>query len=177
MTKTRTKILELAEDFTQKTGFNGFSYLDLADRIGVKHSSIHYHFKSKADLALALVERIRETHAEGFSSFDHQFEDPRQRLQALIEYFKGYTVDDKFCMCGMMSAEFASFGPEVRKALALYFKDFQSWLTKQFAQMDHDDPQSSALQFLCALEGALLLARLEGDPKVVNRSLVNFASG
>lgn len=177
MSNTRTRILELAEDFTQRSGFNGFSYLDLADQIGVKHASIHYHFKSKSDLALALVERIRETHAEGFASFDAQHEDPKLRLQALIDRFKRYTVDGKFCMCGMMSAEFAAFGPEVRKALALYFRDFQNWLTKQFAQLNHDDPQSSALQFLCALEGALLLARVEGDPGVVNRALDHFMSG
>lgn len=174
MSDTRTKILDLAEDYTQKAGFNGFSYLDLADEIGVKHASIHYHFKAKADLALALVERIRDTHAEGFASFDLQFSDPKERLQALIAHFKGYTLNNKFCMCGMMAAEFASIGPEVRKALALYFKDLQAWLTKQFAQMNHADPQSSALQFLSALEGSLLLARLEGDPNVVNRSLMNF---
>ncbi len=176
MSDTRTKILDLAEDLTQKAGFNGFSYLDLADQIGVKHASIHYHFKAKADLALALVERIRENHGEGFAHFDAQFETPKQRLRALIAHFKGYLKNSKFCMCGMMAAEFATFGPEVRQSLSLYFKDLQTWLAKQFSQLGHANPQKSAVQFLSALEGSLLLARLEDDPNVVDQALETFVT-
>jgi TetR/AcrR family transcriptional repressor of nem operon len=177
MNDTRTRILDLAEDFTQRAGFNGFSYLDLAAEIGIKNSSIHYYFKAKADLGLALVTRIREAHSTSMAALDQQFEQPEQRLNAMIEYFKGYVRSNKICMCGMMAAEFESVSPEVRKALVLYFKDIQNWLTKQFSQMNHSDPQRSALQFLSALEGSLLLARLEGDLNVVDRSVETFVNG
>lgn len=173
MTDTRTRILDLAEDLTQRVGFNGFSYLDLAAKIGIKNSSIHYHFKAKADLALALVTRTREAHNKAMAAFDHEIDEPQQRLNAMIEHFKNYVSNDKICMCGMMAAEFASASPEVRKALTLYFRDLQSWLTKQFSQLGHTDPQRSALQFLSTLEGSLLLARLEGDPNVVDRALAH----
>jgi len=174
MIDTRTKILDLAEDLTQRKGFNGFSYLDLAAAIGVKNSSIHYHFKAKADLALALVSRAREAHVEALSAMDQEYQAPEERLNAMVTHFKNYLNNQRICMCGMMAAEFESVNPDVRKALALYFKDLQNWLTKQFAQMGHSDPQGSALQFLCALEGSLLLARLDGDKSIVNRSVENF---
>jgi len=48
MSDTRTRILDLAEGLTQAKGFKGFSYLDLAEEIGIKNSSIHYHFKAKS---------------------------------------------------------------------------------------------------------------------------------
>ncbi len=54
MTGTRTKILDLAESLTQRKGFNGFSYSDIAGAIGVKTASIHDHFKRKNDLAAEL---------------------------------------------------------------------------------------------------------------------------
>lgn len=177
MSDTRTRILNLAEDLTQKVGFNGFSYLDLAEEIGVKNSSIHYHFKAKADLALALVERYRSVHKEAFEELDRTLETPKERLEALADHFNGYALNQKVCMCGMMAAEFEAVSPEVRQALALYFRDLQGWLTKQLAEMRHPDPQQGALQFVCALEGSLLLARLEGDATIVGRSVDAFVNG
>ncbi|MCH9649474.1 MAG: TetR/AcrR family transcriptional regulator [Deltaproteobacteria bacterium] len=176
MSNTKTKILDLAESLTQERGFNGFSYLDLAAEIGVKHASIHYHFKSKADLALALVERLREQHSSAFEAFDHGLETPQQRLQAVIEFFQRYAQEKKFCMCGMMSAELQSVSPEVRRQLIGYFKDFQHWITKQFIAMKKEDAQNRALSFVSALEGSLLLARLEDDPAIIASGLHSFVS-
>lgn len=176
MTDTRTRILDLAEDFTQTKGFNNFSYLDLAAEIGVKNSSIHYHFKAKKDLALALVERIRKVHGEACNDFNHRLGTPQERIGALIEHFKCYIQDEKICMCGMMAAEFETVSPEVRKELALYFRDIRSWLAEQFTQMNQPKPEDRALQFLSSLEGSVLLARLETDPELIDRSLDVFVS-
>ena len=177
MSDTRTRILDLAEGLTQAKGFNGFSYLDLAAEIGIKNSSIHYHFKAKADLALALVRRHREKLAEAHAQFDHSIASPQDRLKSLITYFNGYIAEERICMCGMMAAEFESISPDVRRELIHYFRDFQNWLAKQFSEMNHPDPPNAALQFLSALEGALLLARLEGDVTIVARSLYSFVNG
>jgi len=174
MSNTRTKILDLAERLTQERGFNGFSYLDLAEEIGVKHSSIHYHFKSKADLALALVERICEDHASAFESFDKDLETPQERLQALVDFFRTYIREQKFCMCGMMSAELQSMSPEVRSCLVTYFRNFQTWVAQQFTTMKKPDARKRALRFVAALEGTLLLARLENDPTLVSDGLSAF---
>ena len=57
---TAQKILTIAQQNVQTKGFNGFSYQDLAQEIGIKTSSIHYHFPTKDDLALALVTAYRE---------------------------------------------------------------------------------------------------------------------
>lgn len=176
MSNTKTKILDLAESLTQRRGFNGFSYLDLADEIGVKHSSIHYHFKSKADLALALVERIHERHSNAFEALDRNLDTPQQRLRELVEFFQTYVQEQKFCMCGMMAAELSSVSPEVRKQLVMYFRDFQTWITKQFTTMEKSDAQGRALRFVSALEGSLLLARLENDPARVADALGAFIS-
>ena len=171
MTDTRTRILDLAEVLTQSRGFNGFSYLDLAAEIGVKSSSIHYHFKAKADLALALVERLRETHQAAAQDFDRNIDNPEGRIRAIIDHFEGYIREQKICMCGMMAAEFEAVSSDVHRELKFYFRDLQGWLTKQFAELRHPDPQQSALLFVSGLEGALLLARIESDPSLVSRAV------
>lgn len=176
MSDTRTRILDLADQFTQSKGFNGFSYLDLAAEIGIKNSSIHYHFKAKSDLALAMVERHRKTTTETLSQLDHRLESPQERLLSVIQYFESDLRDDKICLCGMMAAEFQSISPGVRRELALFFRDFQDWLSKQFSEMSYPNPPLAALQFLSALEGSLLLARLQGDTSVVSQALDEFVN-
>lgn len=174
MTNTRTRILDLAEELTQTRGFNGFSYIDLAAGVGVKTSSIHYHFKAKADLALALVERLREVHQAASETFDKNIDKPEDRLRALTDHFEDYVRNKKICMCGMLAAEFATVSSDVHRSLAFYFRDTQKWLVQQFVELGHADPQQSALSFLSALEGSHILARVEGDPALVGKALAPY---
>jgi len=166
--------LDIAERLIQTRGFNGFSYIDLANEIGIKTASIHYYFKTKDDLAAALVERIHKAHAEGFSNIQASTSSPRKRLQAVIAFFQQYAADGKFCLCGMMAAELRSVSSHVSSLLNKYFKDFQTWLARQFKDAGASDAQRQALSFLSALEGSLLLARLRGDPKIVHEALKSF---
>lgn len=174
MNDTQEKILDLAECLTQERGFSGFSYLDLADRIGIKAASIHYYFKGKDDLAVALVERTREMHSKGFEQMDANIKAAEKRLKAVVEFFQGYVQCGKFCLCGMMAAELHSLNPAVRKLVDSYFLEFQNWLAKQFKEMGHKDTKLQAIRFLSALEGSLLLARLRHDPKIIDDALREF---
>lgn len=176
MTDTKTKILDLAESLTQTKGFNGFSYIDLANAIGIKTASIHYYFKAKDDLAAALVERIHERHSEGFQAMEAGHDTANARLNALIAYFQNYITEQKFCLCGMMAAELQSVSPRVAKLVQSYFKDFQAWLRRQFEHAGKDDADRLAIGFLSALEGSLLLGRLNGDPEVIPNALQDYVT-
>ncbi|MFK7987408.1 MAG: TetR/AcrR family transcriptional regulator [Sandaracinaceae bacterium] len=174
MTDTKTRIMDSAERLTQERGFNGFSYIDLASETGIKTSSVHYHFKLKADLALALVVRIHETHLDGFAALNTSERTPTDRLRSVVMLFESYATEDKFCLCGMMSAELHSVSAPVRSRLIAYFDDLQAWLRSQFEEMGNADPALRALEFVSCLEGALLLARLRGDPALVGRTMESF---
>lgn len=171
MSDTRTKILDAAEHMTQTSGVNGFSYLDLADEVGVKTSSIHYHFKTKADLMLAMVERIETIHGQSLNTMQIEIDSPKARILEVVKLFQAYVKEEKFCLCGMMAAELQSVSDEVHTRLKSYFKQFQDWIEKQFKEMKKKDPKGLALGFVGALEGSLLLARLQGDPKIVKKGV------
>lgn len=51
----REALLEHAQTLIMTRGYNGFSYRDLSELVGVKTSSIHYYFPAKEDLALEAV--------------------------------------------------------------------------------------------------------------------------
>jgi len=169
---TRTKILNVAERLTQTRGFNGFSYLDLAEEVGIKNSSIHYHFKAKSDLAVALIERTHAGLLTGLSELDASEDKPEKRLKAVISSFQTYIKDGKFCLCGMLSAELQSVSAAARKRLIEYFSDFQIWLKNQFKAIGHSDAKDRALQFVSALEGAILIARLQNNPAIISKALL-----
>lgn len=177
MNDTKTKILSLAASLTQERGFCGFSYLDLAAEIGIKAASIHYYFKCKDDLAIALVEYTHEQHSLGFQNIEANYELPQERLREIVKFFQSYVLENKFCLCGMLVAELHSVSESVSKCLDAYFNDFQIWIAKQLALMGHETPDIQALRFLSALEGSLLLARLRNDPKVVQEVLSSYLDG
>ena len=55
--ETAEQILDLAETLIQTRGYSAFSYQDIADALGIRKASIHYHFPSKADLGVAVINR------------------------------------------------------------------------------------------------------------------------
>ena len=60
MADRRSAILDVAERRIRAHGYNGFSFREIADEIGIKSASVHYHFPTKADLAAAVAKRYRE---------------------------------------------------------------------------------------------------------------------
>ena len=48
------EILEVGQELIQTVGYDGFSYRDIADRVGIKSASVHYYFPAKTDLACLL---------------------------------------------------------------------------------------------------------------------------
>ena len=174
MNDTQIKILNLATTLTQERGFGGFSYLDLAEAIGIKAASIHYYYKSKDDLALALVEYTHELHTAGFEDIERQHKKPEKRLEEVIKFFQQYVAENKFCLCGMLVAELHSVSKPVSKSLDAYFNSFQTWLARQFDAMDYENPERLAMSFLSTLEGSLLLARVRNNPKIVREALSTY---
>jgi len=58
-TDTATRMLDSAEELVQRRGFNGFSYADVAGDLGVTKASLHYHFRSKAELFAAAAPTVQ----------------------------------------------------------------------------------------------------------------------
>ncbi len=176
MSDTKSKILDVAERLTQTHGFNGFSYIDLANEVGIKTSSIHYHFKHKDDLAAALVERVHVRHTAGFRAMEANNETTEARLQAVIAYFQDYIANGKYCLCGMIAVELQSVSARVAKLVQAYFRDFLAWLSRQFRLAGKEDAEHLAVGFLSALEGSLLLVRLNGDPNIISNALRGYVA-
>lgn len=56
MSKTRQQILNLAEELIRTRGYHAFSYKDISQQLHIKNAAVHYHFPSKEELGIAIIQ-------------------------------------------------------------------------------------------------------------------------
>jgi TetR/AcrR family transcriptional repressor of nem operon len=169
---TRSELLDAAERLVRVRGYNGFSYRDLADRIGIKTASIHYYFPSKGDLGEALVRREREVFARTLARLDDEEGDPRRRLERFVELFRAATIgcENRMCLAAMLAVEQETLPEAVGQAVRQLFEDNETWLTRLLTEgrkrrqfRFKGPPEEAARSLFSTLEGALLTARTFRD--------------
>ena len=173
----RQEILQHATELLRTRGFNAFSHRDLADRTGVKSSSIHYHFPTKQDVGLALIVQYRQDMADLLGALDCL--SVPQRLQAFTSPFlEAAEQGQQWCLAGMLASDYDSLDEPLRLEVRRFFDLTEDWLAQQARLID---PGLTAVQALsraqsamALLEGALLLARSHQDPQRVRNALDMF---
>ena len=83
----RSKILNAAQHMLQTRGFNAFSYRDLAAEVNIKSSSVHYHFPTKEDLAVALLEKYSNAIQIRLATLNRGGTDPLVRIRNFLTWF------------------------------------------------------------------------------------------
>jgi TetR/AcrR family transcriptional repressor of nem operon len=170
--ETAERILDLAEQLIQTRGFSAFSYQDIADALGVTKASIHYHFASKGDLGVAVVERYSRRFDEALRSMTANDAMPTAAmLEAYCDPFRQLSrTQDRVCLCGALAGEILVLPAEMRASVKRFFRSLQLWLEKLLVRgssrgelsLPGPAPQVARLAF-AALQGALLVRRATGD--------------
>lgn len=89
---TQQKLLDAAIEAFSENGFKGTSTRDIAERAGVHHPLITYHFKNKDKLWRASADKVFRDfrHSLAASLEHHQDECPKQRMASLIKAYVYY---------------------------------------------------------------------------------------
>ena len=163
-------ILDIAEELAQTRGYNGFSYADIAAKLGVTKASLHYHFASKAALGRALIDRYHEAFGAALDAIDEGPATPPEKLRRYVELYDGVMRNDRMCLCGMLAAEYSTLPAPMQKGLKEFFHLNQHWLSavldegrKTGVLVFSGSPGERAEVLLGALEGAMLVARSYGN--------------
>ncbi len=176
MTDTRTAIMDTAEELLQTRGFNAFSFRDLAERVGIKSASIHYHFPTKMDLCRALIARHRQRVVDALETIDRESGDAPAKLLRYLGIFQStLETGNRMCPSGMLASESSTLDEAVCTELRESFDDHERWLTKilkegkKSGDLSFDgSPRQEARLILSTLEGAMLIARTYSDPRRLN---------
>jgi TetR/AcrR family transcriptional repressor of nem operon len=170
--ETAEQILDLAETLIQTRGYSAFSYQDIADKLGIRKASIHYHFASKTDLGIAVVDRYVTRFG---TALDAIAADESKSSMAMLDFYVqpyvGYAkTPDRICLCGALAGEILALPPEFRSRVAGFFRTHQLWLaeilkrgaTRGEFRLATPAAKQARLMF-AALQGALLVERTTGE--------------
>jgi TetR/AcrR family transcriptional repressor of nem operon len=174
---TAEQILDLAETLIQTRGYSAFSYQDIADALGIRKASIHYHFASKTDLGIAVVNR----YIDRFDAALVQVagDEAQSSMTMLDHYTQPYLAfaraPDRVCLCGALAGEMLALPDELRARVDHFFRTHQAWLTKLLkrgvARGEFHlvaPPPKVARSIFAGLQGALLVKRATGDLSQIN---------
>jgi TetR/AcrR family transcriptional repressor of nem operon len=98
MNETNRQILYYAKLFLQSKGYNGFSYRDISQKLGIKNAAIHNYYPKKEDLIAKILEDGRNEIAENFSQVVKAGGTGRDQLQSYFDYTLR-DFDEGRCIC------------------------------------------------------------------------------
>ena len=170
--ETAGRIVETAMDLIQTRGYSAISYQHISDRLAIRKASIHYHFPSKTDLGVAVIEAYSaalKAHLDAVAANEGA---------TSAALFEGYCVPfrrlaatpDKICLCGALAGEILALPEAMRPIVRDFFAMHEAWLERMLARgigrgevRPEVDPAAAARLIFAALQGALLIRRTAAD--------------
>lgn len=170
--RTAQELLDVAQTLIQERGYNAFSYRDLADAVGIRTASIHYHFKTKADLAQALMARYDTQFQAQLSQIDHDARSALGKLKRFVHIFRSSYDQGRICLCASLASDLATLPDELAGSIAAFLKNSERWVKRVIdegiASKELDpitSPADIATMLVAAMHGGLLEARAAGSPR------------
>src|SRR6188472_2189913 len=172
---TKEKILDVAQDLIQTRSLTGFSFQDIADRVGIRKPSLYHYFDSKDAIALAVLERAADWVRTQSAKLDG--EDPAARLERYFEIFRDiHGKGERMCPGGSFASFFDGVSSSVQSALHRFTKLHLSLLESIIRegaergkfQIGDQRPRDVAMQIFAGTQGALIIGRLTGDAHAID---------
>jgi TetR/AcrR family transcriptional repressor of nem operon len=166
---TSQQILDIAQRLVQTRGFNAFSYADIASVLSVSKASLHYHFASKAELGVKLIERYEDGIERALGEIDRDGGGAATKLRRYVDIYAKVLADERMCLCGMLAAEFVTLPKAMQTALDSFFALNERWLVsvvedgRSGGALHFKGTASEAAQYIIgSLEGSMMMARSRG---------------
>jgi TetR/AcrR family transcriptional repressor of nem operon len=153
---TKERILDAAQDLIQTRSFHGFSFQDLADRVGIRKPSLYHYFDSK---------------------------DPAARLERYFDMFRDiHGKGERMCPGGSFASLFGGVSSSLQSALHRFTKlhlDLLESIVREGAergqfQINDQRPRDVAMQIFAGAQGALMIGRLTGDTHSIDAVAAEF---
>ena len=109
---TRQKLLDVAVALISRHGFAGTSLQMIADELGFTKAAIYYHFRTRDQLLIALMEPLLHQIRQVVETAESQ-RTPRMQMDAMVQGFAGVVARNRSLAAVMV------FDPSVHRVLQL----------------------------------------------------------
>lgn len=177
------KLMDAALDLMWEESYGAVTIDQICQRAGVKTGSFYYFFESKADLAVAVFERLWEE--EWKPRLDSSFSssiDPLVRLSSYLGSIHGFALEAKAKHGKVLGCPVCSVGSEVstqehdvsaviRDIMSRKRRYFESAIRDAVAQgvIEPCEPGQAALALFGLIEGLVSQARIMNDPDILQK--------
>ena len=183
---TRSQILDVAQDLIQKNGVNAMSYADISKAIGIRKASIHYHFPTKEDLVVDLLDRYNQQFYQAVDVIMASDKSSEAKLNLYCGLFKNTLnsgEQDKACLCGILTAELKTLNNPIAKRIIQFYRRNEQYL-EQILQFGLENGEFNfagnslimAKLIFSLMEGDLLVARADGGVTRIQETIDQIIS-
>jgi len=178
----KEKLLDASLSLIREQGFAATTVDDLCARAGVTKGAFFHHFESKDALGVAAVEHwSRTTEALFLAAQYHQAGDGLGRVRAYLALRKSLIrgeIPQFTCVAGTLVQETYASHPAIRAACADSIFGHAATLVDDFAAAIDErgvagelTAESLAAHTQCVLQGAFILAKASGQPRLAVESI------
>jgi TetR/AcrR family transcriptional repressor of nem operon len=171
-------ILAAARRAAQAHGYSGLNFRDLADEVGIKAASIHYHFPSKAALGAAVARRYWEDTAAELDALSERSVDGDSGLSLYPGIFRrSLESGNRMCLCSFMAAEYDDLPDAVKTEVQTFTEINVAWLAKALTADDEgsaEENEQRARAIFAAVAGAQLVARSRADIALYDALIASY---
>ena len=173
-----TQILDIAERRMRQTGYNAVSYRDIANEMGIKSASLHYHFPKKEDLGAALTQRYSDNFSGALQDISSRESTPSARINAFVDIYSAALKQQRLvCLCAVLGAESEGLPDRVNVEIKNFFDQNIGWLTQQYEDLGKASPDSHAKTALSLLSGAMVLSASSDDNSIFDAAADSIVQG
>ena len=126
MTSKKDTILEAAARLLARKGYKEASMSELAKICGIAQGTIFYHYKTKEDLFLAILDEFRQALVEEFDAYQQAvvFRSGLEKMESAVEFYLHVAgkMEDRFLLFHRHEAyELSRINPDCRRSMeAIY---------------------------------------------------------
>ena len=165
----KDKILDAGEKRVRGRGFAAMSFRDLANDVGIKSASVHYHFPTKHDLGEALVARYAEQFKARLDKIDQSA--LRPALDAYVAlYANALVLNESICLCAVMGAEAIGLPESLNQRTKAFFDMNKGWLELLLQAHGVDAAAAHASMIVAVLEGGMIVASASNDRRLFDQA-------
>jgi AcrR family transcriptional regulator len=176
--KTRAEIVERAKSLFYEHGYDGTSFTDIVNAVGVYRGNINYYFKTKDDILKAVIDRHLEEFGALLAEWTTRHPDPRDRLIDFIHMIaeRQAALTRYGCPIGTLNTELGKDRPELQRSARALFDLFRDWLAEQFCALGSSSHKAIALalHLLGRAQGVAVIAHVYQDTELLRREVAQM---
>lgn len=169
----RDRLMEAAKTLIHRQGLNQTTLADIAQESGVPLGNVYYYFKTKDEIAAAVIGEYKQNTLGALSDIEEAETDPKKRLLRYIKRAGGHKdeIASHGCPVGSLCQELNKDVTLLTTQADDIFKAQMKWATEQFRLMGKKDAADLGVQLVATLQGVSLLANTMKNPEIVGRQL------